>query len=444
MAYVTRSRLDGQKLQGFRSMPSLFSMPDMFRKMMNALAKLVIAAALITGSPARQASADAAPSPTATANPIVVNVMFLYTKTFDPAYAQQRINLLVSTANQALIDSGAPNVQFKVVKTLQVDYQDHDGNGHNGLTDLMNSFSVFAALNMNDLRNQYAVSEVVLMRAFQSDVDTYCGITSLNGYDPKSSYAIVRDRAPADNSGIYCGDDVFAHEMGHQFGNVHDRSNSYSYPPLFPYSYAWADPAGKWGTIMSLTQPHITLYANPALLTQCRGAPCGMPDDAPNAADNVTTLLKTAPVVAQFAAAFAPTPAPTPTPTPTPPTLKKTSKPPKGTNGNAGARLSPVITIAAPTAEEVFTLGGHNLISWSSFGFNKKSGLNISLSINNGARWIGLKSGVPAVKSMFAWTPRRNKANKRFIGNQAKIRVCLPATSRNALTCAVSDSFAIQ
>lgn len=94
---------------------------------------------------------------------------------------------------------------------------------------------------------------------------------------------------------------VFAHELGHNLGAIHDRGSGGS--GLFPYSYGWQDLQFRWRTIMAYgcpgrECPTVPYFSNPRVLRD--GVPMGSPEGQPDEADVAKTFNKVAAIAASY------------------------------------------------------------------------------------------------------------------------------------------------
>ncbi|MDD1622256.1 MAG: M12 family metallo-peptidase, partial [Methylococcaceae bacterium] len=252
---------------------------------------------------ASSGSASATTTSATTATGTVVDLMVLYTTVNQTAdYAKQRIKYLVDVSNQAYKDSGI-NMSLRLVHARATSYVENNDNSQ-ALDDLANDRGAFAGTAA--LRNQYGADLVALFRPLYAKTagscgTAYVGFVNGSGADPSSGYGAIGDGYSKDAlSNYYCGTNTFAHEIGHNFGNVHDREYSND-EGKFPYSYAWGI-SNKFGTIMSYYGPSLMLFSTPALATQCAGTPCGFPEGDANASDQTRTINYTAPFVSGYRA----------------------------------------------------------------------------------------------------------------------------------------------
>ncbi len=234
---------------------------------------------------------------------VVVDLMVLYTTVNQTAaYAKQRIQYLVDLSNQAYKDSGI-NMRLRLVHARPTDYVESNANAQ-ALSDLTGDKGAFAGTSA--LRSQYGADLVVLFRPLYAQTAGSCG-TAYVGFanggngDANSGFGTIGDGSSKDaQSNYYCGVNTFTHEIGHNLGNVHDREYS-NFSGKFEYSYAWGV-AGKFGTIMSYYGPSVMLFSSPALITECKGTPCGFAEGHAQSSDQAKTINHTAPIVAEYRA----------------------------------------------------------------------------------------------------------------------------------------------
>ena len=251
------------------------------------------------------------------ANP-VIDVMVAYTPGIVSEYgsvsaAVTRINNLVDITNQAYVDSKV-NQSIRLVDTVQVNYPDNTSND-SALDDITgydssgNPVQIPASLQgIADLRNQYGADLVSLLRAYDNATDGGCGLAWIIGgnetpivpaQDNIYGYSVVGDGS---DGGYYCLDTSFAHELGHNMGDAHDRANADN-PGAYPYSYGYiGNGTNGFATIMaygSPTQTPLAVFSNPNI-SICQNTPCGVADSASNSADNAHSMNNTAALIAQF------------------------------------------------------------------------------------------------------------------------------------------------
>ncbi len=222
-----------------------------------------------------------------------VDVMVLYAPEVNDGQPVTRVNHLMALTQQAFLDSDV-FVDLRLVHAQRVD----DSGSTSNLDALHDLSASRMPLNVPAPRTKYGADVVVWLRPLQSSTQGNCGVAWVGGANqqplmPEAGFAVVSDGY---DGRYYCHDYTFAHELGHVFGNTHDRPRAA--PGIFPFSYAWGV-AGKFATIMSYLfdeAPLVGKYANPAIACTPDGLRCGDTETA----DNARTINLTAPTVAGF------------------------------------------------------------------------------------------------------------------------------------------------
>jgi hypothetical protein len=239
-----------------------------------------------------------------------IDIMVLYTVGMANAYTgsqiDTRIQYLIDQANLALSNSQI-TTQLNLVHSQMVNYPDDSAGDMNAaLDDLTDNVGVFS--NLEALRTLYGADQVTLLRRF---VDEGCGLAWLlqQSGDPAYAYSVVHDGSKTDNSGVFCSELTFIHELGHNLGCQHDRANASSIP-IYPYSYGYQDPDRVFRTVMAYDCvypgcPRIPYFSNPDLTYL--GRPVGIPEGDPKAADNARTINSTRAAMAAYRASVTPT-----------------------------------------------------------------------------------------------------------------------------------------
>ncbi len=245
-----------------------------------------IAAAKVSQAPV---SAAAAPTPQSTVDVMVVYTPSLLTQL--GSGLQTRLDHLVAIANQAYIDSEVA-IKIRLVHSAQVAYSDTTDN-NDALDDISGLYgnSIPPSLaSVATWRNTYGADLVVLMRAFNHSTQSGCGVAWVGGLDAgtlvgsdHTGYAVVSNG----NSGsFFCDEFTFAHELGHNMGNMHDRrTDPVSTSGAFSYSFGHGVD-NAFSTIMAYPSsftngPTIGKFSNPQI--DCKGRPCGVSGSANNA-----------------------------------------------------------------------------------------------------------------------------------------------------------------
>lgn len=239
--------------------------------------------------------------------PTTIDVMILYT----PGLASRlgsglsaRLDQLVALSNQTYRDSGV-YINLRMVHSQQVNYSDATTNA-TALSALTNG-SDPALADVARLRDAKGADLVSLARPYNKETSGgSCGVAWLIGSGGKAEsissyssrgYSVISDGKDVNNSGYYCGDLTFTHELGHNMGLAHDRSNASS-QGAYSYSYGYGV-NGSFGTVMSYATPRIGKFSNPAI-TCAGGISCGVNEAAPDSANNALSLNNTRHAIAGF------------------------------------------------------------------------------------------------------------------------------------------------
>lgn len=281
-----------------------------------------------------QSTVSASAAQAAASGPVVIDVMVAYTPGFvtewngqSPALA--RIQYLVDLTNTAYVNSGV-NQQIRLVNTVQVNYPDNTAN-QNALDDITgidehgNPVTIPASLqSIAGLRVQYGADLVTLMRGFDDTTQGNCGVGWLIGANQAQitqqsniyGYNVVSDGT---SNGYYCLDTTFAHELGHNMGDAHDRADSkdpdgapLSGAYTYSYGYLGTGTGGSFATIMAYGatgDSFLEVFSNPNIST-CLNSPCGVADSSPSSADNAHSMNNTASTIASFEKTMVGTPPP--------------------------------------------------------------------------------------------------------------------------------------
>ncbi|NOU08470.1 MAG: hypothetical protein HOO98_00410 [Nitrospira sp.] len=248
---------------------------------------------------ARSAAAtDTVTTAAATAN-TVVDLLVVYTSTARTKQGGQAamnalITLGVDLANQAYRNSQIA-MQLRLVRAAEVAYVE-TGNISTDLSRLQRTNDGFLDT-VHQLRNQYKADLVALI---VDNGGAYCGIAYVMANGPRASFASyafsVTDRDCVSNN-------TLTHELGHNMGNAHDRASGGS--GVFPYSYGYRDPVGKFRTIMAyacptVSCPRVKYFSNPKI--KINGRPAGIDHkiNPANSADNARSMNEVRNVIAAW------------------------------------------------------------------------------------------------------------------------------------------------
>lgn len=207
-----------------------------------------------------------------------------------------RIVSFVEHANQAYRNSDI-DVQLRLVgvERVQGNYGGVDGN-------VLGRFRSDSAVARE--RREYGADLVALISTAQRSGAGYiCGV----GYQPGGSEnsGTFYSNASAygySMSGVNCGYNTFAHELGHNMSLGHsDAQNSFG--SVFPWGRGHGV-SGLFSTIMAYpqsygTRNHLAQFASPDQI-RCEGQPCGVDRSRSNGADAVTAVNQLAAQIADF------------------------------------------------------------------------------------------------------------------------------------------------
>jgi hypothetical protein len=243
----------------------------------------------------------------ASADKTRIDVLVVYTPGLETKYGgvdqvQTRLQNLVALANQAYVDSGV-YISLRLVGAVEIDAPDYSSNmdALNAVTDGIGPYE-----NVAWLRNAYGADLVSLVRPFSMKQGGLCGISWVGGSNG-AAISLYRDQgfsvvSDGRDGGYYCSAYTFAHELGHNMGNVHDRetvAQRNGSHGAYSYSFGYGV-AGQFGTIMSYNDPEVGKFSNPD--KTCKGqTACGVSEsDTAHSADNALSLNNTRRYVAAY------------------------------------------------------------------------------------------------------------------------------------------------
>ena len=104
------------------------------------------------------------------------------------------------------------------------------------------------------------------------------------------------------------------------------------------------------------------------------------------------------------------------------------------------------LSITLPVGGSLWQLGAANSLSWQIQAISPNQGLSIYLSTDGGNTWQRIKSKIKAGKGQIFWKPANTARNQqRWLTEQAKLRICVPASTRNQVFCSDdSELFSIE
>ncbi len=209
--------------------------------------------------PAGDADASALPPATAADSGTVIDVMVVYTAAAKNANGGQSgiealIALGLSLANTAFTNSQI-NTQFRLVHTGEIAYTE-TGNYNTDLGRLRNPTDGYMD-DVHTLRNTHKADLVALI---EDNIGDACGVAyvmdSVNAGFADWAFSVVEDACVSSYT--------LAHELGHNMGSMHDRTEGGT--GAYSYSFGHKE-AGKFRTIMAYpctpSCPRINHFSNP-------------------------------------------------------------------------------------------------------------------------------------------------------------------------------------
>ena len=219
----------------------------------------------------------------------------------------------------------------------------------------------------------------------------YCGVAWLMaGNDPgfaPNAFSVVE---LACMTGYYS----FGHEMGHNMGLNHARSDPTG-TGAFAYSFGYKNPASLFRTVMAydcpVSCPRVLYFSNPAV--SYGGNPTGVATGSASAADNALSLDNTRVTVANWRAAPA----------------------------------QPTLTLVQPNGGESWAAGSSHAITWTTSGLAPDTVVNITYSNGRGGGFVSNARSGAAIgrarvgQGSYSWKVPSNP------GNRWRVTLCVPS-----------------
>jgi hypothetical protein len=252
---------------------------------------------LAAGDVAAGMAAPILPPATAADNGTVIDVMVVYTTIVKNANGGQNgiealIALGISLANTAFTNSQIAT-QFRLVHTAELAYPE-SGNYNTDLGRLRGTADGF----LDDVHTLRDTHKADLVTLIGDNIGNACGVayvmSAVSAGFASSAFSVVDDDCI---SGY-----TLAHELGHNMGSMHDRSEGGT--SAYPYSFGHKE-AGQFRTIMAYpctpACTRINHYSNPSVRYQGTWA-TGIDHtaDPANSADNARAFTNTLNIVANF------------------------------------------------------------------------------------------------------------------------------------------------
>jgi hypothetical protein len=242
---------------------------------------------------------------------VTVDLLIVYNAGMVSRYGSEagvlaRLNTLVAITNSALAQSEV-NLTIRLINATQVSFPD--------ATTIADALTAISPRSTNaikgvvdSLRDQHKADLVALIRPHNTAVNPgNCGLAWIlgSGGSEVSSvseygFSVVGDGNDVNGSNSFCPETSLAHELGHNFGLVHDRISAPSQNGATNYGRGYLDTGAGFATIMAeFTRDRIARFSNPN--TTCLGAPCGVSrTDIANSADSAGAILTTMDAIAAF------------------------------------------------------------------------------------------------------------------------------------------------
>lgn len=229
----------------------------------------------------------------------VVDLLVVYTSAAKTQEGGQEalIALGVDSANQAYSNSQI-SMQLRLVHTAEVAYSE-SGVIDTDLTHLRSTTDEIMD-QVHQLRDQHKADLVALI---VDNGGNSCGIAYVMTNGPRASFASYAFSVTARDC---IANNTFAHELGHNMGDAHDRATGGT--GAYPYSYGYRDEIGKFRTIMAygcptVSCPRVKYFSNPRLLYNGRPLGIDHTTNPANSADNVRSMNDVRQIVAAWRAA---------------------------------------------------------------------------------------------------------------------------------------------
>jgi hypothetical protein len=217
-----------------------------------------------------------------------IDVLFLHSAGFAQRYpgsaSETRVRHLVALANQIFANS-AVDLGLRVVGIEATSYTDAGTNGAAlaAMRDALEASGPPAAglAGLRARRDALGADLVTLVRPHDIETRDSCGIAYLFGSGAGHGVNVLSDGT---SSWSICGDEVYAHEVGHNLGAEHQAgasSEAAGYGQAHVALGQYHTVMGSFGTGRLQRGLRLYRFSNPQQL--CGGRPCGVPGVSDNA-----------------------------------------------------------------------------------------------------------------------------------------------------------------
>jgi len=308
----------------------------------------------------------------------IVDVMIVYTPNArnwasrNEGSINNVINEATGTTNTILSNSNT-DVRLNTIYTSEVDYSETGDDLGTDLSRLRDQNDGYME-EIHDWRDYYGADLVSLMVERDQDSD-WRGVAYApreeHQLNPNNGFSVVSVQESSST-------DLFAHEIGHNFGAGHAKDqDDYPGPQLYDYSAGWRWITGTWPgrrryrTVMAYNtydwgffdyEP-VPYFSNPNIRHSDNDEPMGCPDDG----DNARTIRETRSELADY------------------------------------QEPTPQIDIISPTGGEEWYEGSEQQIEWDTvIGDNGIDGIDLFYSTDGGSTWTTIDENVPD-RGSYSW-----------------------------------------